>query len=504
MGYNKKRYLMKKLHLLIIKSFLGPLILTFFIAEFVLIMQFLWLYIGDLVGKGLELSTVAEFLLYSSANLVKMALPLSILLASIMTFGSLGENYELSAMKSAGISLPRIMTPMIVVSLLLGVGLFFFSNNVIPSVNLKMHALYYDISNKQPQLLIKSGVFNEGIPGFRIKVKSKNSENNMMYDFMIYDHKENRGNQKVTLADSGIIELAPNMKSLVITLYGGKAYEEVYENQKGKKVSPEHRTYFSKEIINLELADTVFGGTSPDLFKHNCQAKSLTELNYSNDSLSAGLYLKKDKFSTELKTNRYFKYSRKQKTNDTLLPRTLINQEPINASELEIVANLDSLFNRAGEHEQLKILNSALEQASSNRKFIDASYASIVERQRNIYKHKIAWHEKFTLPFACLIFFFVGAPLGAIIRKGGFGLPFLVSIVFFLVYYVVSIFGRKFVEDGSLLAWQGMWLSTMLTLPLGIFFTLKAANDSSLFDLSSLLNVLKRPFSILKIRFGFS
>jgi len=495
---------MKKLHLLIIKSFIGPLILTFFIAEFVLIMQFLWLYISDLVGKGLELSVVLEFLLYSSANLVKMALPLAILLASIMTFGSLGENYELSAMKSAGISLPRIMTPMIIVSIVLGVGLFFFSNNVIPPLNLKMQALYYDISNKQPQMLIKTGVFNEGIPDFRIKVISKNPNNNMMYDFMIYDHREKRGNPKVTLADSGTIELTPSMKFLVITLYGGKTYEEIPENKSMEKTRPEHHTYFSKQIFNLELADTTFGGTPPELFKHSYQSKNVAELEYSSDSLSAGLYLKKKRFKDELKYNRYFKYKRKIEKNDSLPAKKSDVHELLESYKLKVVTNLDSLFNESSEQVRSQIMNNAVLQAEQNRKFINSSFATIDERQKNIFKHKIAWHEKFTLPIACLIFFFVGAPLGAIIRKGGFGLPFLVSIVFFLVYYVISILGKNLVEEGVLLAWQGMWLSTMLTLPLGIFFTYKAATDSALFDLSTLIEFFKRPFSILKKRFRHS
>jgi lipopolysaccharide export system permease protein len=332
---------MKKLHLLIIKSFIGPLILTFFIAEFVLIMQFLFLFIEDLVGKGLEFYVIMKFLFYSSANLVKMALPLAVLLASIMTFGNMGENYELSAIKSAGVSLQRVMVPLMVLSLILGIGLFFFTNRVLPEVNLRMRALYYDISNKQPELLIKQGVFSDGIDDFSIKISRKNDANNMMYDFMIYDHKEKRGNAKVTLADSGTIELTHDMKRMVITLYDGKSYEEAKEGGGGEKVRPEHHTFFDKEIISLALSDTAFVETPIGRFGDDHLTKDLTELVHSRDSLQTQLFGKKKKFIEGLKSGKYFKYDNKDHEKHEL---RLIHRDDI--------INLDSLFESSNESEQ--------------------------------------------------------------------------------------------------------------------------------------------------------
>ena len=480
---------MKKLHWLTIKSFIGPLILTFFIAEFVLIMQFLFLYIEDLVGKGLEFSIILEFLLYSSANLVKMALPLSVLLASIMTFGNLGENYELSAMKSAGVSLQRVMLPLMILSVLLGVGLFFFLNNVLPDVNLKMRALYYDISNKQPEMLIKEGVFSDGVDDFRIKVQRKNNDNNMMYGFMVYDHKEKRGNPKVTLADSGTIELTIDMKRLVITLYNGKAYEEA-EEKGDKKIRPEHHTFFDKEIISLPLSDTAFIKTPIHLFSDDYLTKNTTQLQRAEDSLSAEIQTSKQRFIEKLLDERLFKTKNNVKKQTSSAP-----------GAVTIIS--DSLFNTIKTGQQSVVLNNALKLAERNKQYISVNLKRIESKLKNLYKHNISWHEKFTFPFACVIFFLVGASLGAIIRKGGFGLPFLVSIIFFLGYYVISILGKKLVEEGVLQAWSGMWLSSVLTLPLGVFFAYKATTDSSLFDLGSYSKLINRTIVFFKNKLDF-
>jgi lipopolysaccharide export system permease protein len=459
---------MKKLHLLTIKSFIGPLILTFFIAEFVLIMQFLFLYIEDLVGKGLEFSVVLKFLLYSSANLVKMALPLSILLASIMTFGNLGENYELSAIKSAGVSLQRVMLPLVAFCLILGAFLFYFSNNVLPGVNLRMRALYYDISNKQPEMLIKEGVFNDGVSDFRIKVESKSNKNNMMYGFMVYDHKEKRGNPKVTLADSGTIELTTDMKFLVITLHHGKTYEEVKEPE-NKKVRPEHHTFFSKQIVSLPLTDTSFIETPIHLFGNDYHTKNIAQLLRAEDSIKASISVSRNKFIKRL-NQRHLKYENKKK-------------KQLEIANKSHITNLDSFFIASKSVDQTAILKSAKKFAESNKKSISLAAEQILSNQKNLYRHSIALHEKFTFPFACVIFFLIGAPLGAIIRKGGFGLPILVSILFFLFYYVITIIGKKLAEEGFFSPWFGMWLSSFMTLPLGLFFTYKATTDSSLLDL---------------------
>ncbi len=494
--------MLKKLHKLVVQSYIGPLVMTFFIAEFVLIMHFLWLYIGDLVGKGLEWHIIGELLLYASAGLVKMALPLAILLASIMTFGNMGEHFELSAMKSAGISLQKIMKPLIIFSIIISVGSFFFSNYVIPYTNLKMGSLLYDISNQRPEMNIKPGIFNNDIPNFSIKISDKNRETNMMYDFMVYDHRERRGNVEVTMADSGTMEVTGDQKYMIITLYGGKSYVEMKDTKPAQKVRPENHRFFDKQTIIFELEGLDMERTDENLFKHHYQMKRIDELQRSKDSLSIALANRKKQFVKGLIRTKYFKYERKSSNaKDFLLKDADSIRKLIPPEELEVVVDVDSMYSHSKENEKEKVLKMALENAENTRKYIESNYNDLSSRERTISKHDIAWHEKFTLSFACLIFFFIGAPLGAIIRKGGFGLPFLVSIIFFLLYYVVSLMGRKFVEENVLLPWQGMWLSSLLTLPLGILFTYKATTDSVLFDATAYVEFFKRPFKVLEVQY---
>ncbi len=493
--------MIKRLHLFVFKSYIGPLVLTFFIAEFVLIMHFLWLYIGDLVGKGLEFSVIAELLLYSSAGIVKMALPLAILLSSIMTFGSFGENFELSAMKSAGISLQKIMLPLTIFSIILSIGLFFFSNYVIPYTNLKFGSLLYDVGNQKPEMNIKPGVFNRDIEGFSIKIKSKSQNSNMMYDFMVYDHRDKKGNTKVTLADSGTLEISDNQKYMLITLYGGKAYEEMPEKNPAQRIYPEHHDYFDKEKIIFEVPGKDLERTNPDLFKHHYQMKTLVELQVAADSLSDALSRRKFQFDRTLTKTRFFKFERKSANlKDLNWNHKDSIRRQVRPEKLKTVEDFDKIYYSMNAQEKETVLKAALENAESVKKFIESNKEDIYERRKNIHKHDIAWHEKFTLSFACLIFFFIGAPLGAIIRKGGFGLPFIVSIIFFIIYYVISVMGRKFVEEGVMLPWVGMWLSSFFTLPLGVLFTLKATSDSVLFDPSSYIEIIKRPFKVLEIQ----
>ena len=494
--------MLKKLHKLVVKSYIGPLVLTFFIAEFVLIMHFLWLYIGDLVGKGLEWHIIAELLIYASAGLVKMALPLAILLASIMTFGNMGEHFELSAMKSAGISLQKIMKPLIIFSVVLSIGSFFFSNYVIPYTNLKMGSLLYDIGNQRPEMNIKPGIFNNDIPNFSIKIRDKDRETNMMYDFMVYDHRERRGNVEVTMADSGTMEVTGDQKYMIITLYGGKSYVEMKDDKPVKKNRPENHRFFDKQTIIFELEGLDMERTDENLFKHHYQMKRIDELQRSKDSLSISLTNRKKQFVKGLIRTKYFKYERKSANkSDSLFKINDSIHKLTPPEELNIVVNIDSMYLKIKKNEKDRILQMALENAENARKYIESNNNDLYSRKKTINKHDVAWHEKFTLSFACLIFFFIGAPLGAIIRKGGFGLPFLVSIIFFLLYYVVSLMGRKFVEEGVLLPWQGMWISSLLTLPLGILFTYKATTDSVLFDSTAYVQFIKRPFKVLEIQY---
>ncbi len=494
--------MLKKLHKLVIKSYLGPLVLTFFIAEFVLIMQFLFLYIGDLVGKGLEWYIILELLTYASARLAQMALPLAILLASIMTFGNMGEHFELSAMKSAGISLQRIMKPLIILSIILSIGSFFFANYVIPYTNLKMGSLLFDITNKRPEMNIKPGVFSNDIPNFSIKISDKSKTSNMMYGFMIYDHRSYRGNVKVTLADSGFMEITGDQKYMIITLFGGKSYEEMKDDKPVERNRPESHHYFDKQVSVFKLEDMDMKRTNENLFRHSQHMQRIGQLEKSSDSLKRLLKRKNRQYIKHLKRSNYFKYEVKyNKTKDSLNYIADSIQKLRQPDSLLSIVNLDSLYKSLNKRSKEHVMFLALDNAKATRKYISTTNEDFYSRQKRINKHGVAWHRKFTLAFACLIFFFIGAPLGAIIRKGGFGLPFLVSITFFILYYVVSLMGKKFVEESVLLPWQGMWISSLLTMPLGVLFTYKATTDSVLFDIGAYTDFVKRLFKVNEIQY---
>jgi lipopolysaccharide export LptBFGC system permease protein LptF len=324
-----------------------------------------------------------------------------------------------------------------------------------------------------------------------------------MYDFMIYDHTERRGNPKVTLADSGMMQVTDNQKYMIITLYGGRAYEEMQEKNPGNKVFPERHETFEKQTIIAELKGFDLERTDETLFKHHYQMKTIAELEYSKDSLNKLLEARKEQFVIGLNRTRFFRFD-KQFAEPDLHPEV----DSINKAEKHVQtrpkpksADVPGIFKNLPADAKERVIREALDNAEATRSYIESNISDMAERRKNINKHQIAWHEKFTLSFACLIFFFIGAPLGAIIRKGGFGLPFLVSIIFFLLYYVVSLAGRKFVEESILLPWQGMWLSSLLTLPLGIIFTYKATTDSVLFDTTAYADLIKRPFKFLQIEY---
>ncbi len=280
---------MKTLYRFIIKSYIGPLVMTFFIVMFILLMQFLWKYIDDLVGKGLEWKVIAELLLYASSNLVPMALPLSTLLASLMTMGNLGENNELLAMKSAGISLPRILSPLIFITILISISAFFFSNNVLPYTNLKISTLLYSVKQQKPELAIKEGIFTTINDVYSIKIAEKNQKTSLMRRIMIYDHSKNEGNLVITSADSGYIKVSNDEKRLVATLYSGNTYEERLESatsKSGNRAFPSSSQKFQEQVIVFELQGKGLQKTDEELFKSSAQTMNLHQLDIVKDSLS--------------------------------------------------------------------------------------------------------------------------------------------------------------------------------------------------------------------------
>jgi len=434
--------------------------MTFFISLFVLLMQFLWKYIDDLAGKGLEWSVIFKLMVYVAVTLVPLALPLAMLLASIMTFGNLAEHYELVACKSAGMSVQRIMRPLLFLTIGICIAAFYFSDNVLPAANLRMSALLYDVRNQKPALYIKEGVFYNGIEGFVIKVGKKDKDNQTIHNVMIYDHTENRGNTKMILADKGTMMMSDDDRYLILTLFNGKSYEE-RRKPKGPDTKPLMRTEFQKEIIRFDLSAFKLTRTNEKLFKDNYQMLNLSQLTASSDSI--------EKKITESELF-YQKVNRKYYEAQTPPSEKILN-----------FTNENFIMNFPAE-KQAAILSGALSSARTSQNIAGDTANDISSRQKSLYKHRIEWNRKFTLSFAIFILFLIGAPLGSIIRKGGLGMPLVISVVFFLIYHIISITGEKMAREGVLEVYKGMWLSSVLLLPLGIFLMYKATTDSALFD----------------------
>ncbi len=465
---------MKKLNILVIKSFLGPFVLTFFISLFILLMQFIWKYIDDLVGKGLEWYVIAELLTYASATMVPLALPLAMLLSSIMTFGSLGEHYELVATKSAGVSLLRFMAPLIVTSGLICVGAFYFSNNLLPITNLKAGSLLYDVRQQKPALSIREGVFYNGIDGYVIKVGRKDPDGKTMYDLMIYDHTDGIGNNKSYIAESGTMQMSDDERYLVVTLMNGHSYEDVYRPRKENGGRPLIRTQFKEEKIRFDLSAFKLSRTNEDLFKDHHQMLNISQLQHTEDTLTQILVERKESFAKNIDS--YFRVP----------PQELLTLPPASAPIANI--NLSALT----ESERSTILQSAMNIARSVKSYISSTNDDIDYRTKVIIRHQIEYHRKFTLSFAVFVLFFVGAPLGALIRKGGLGMPVVVAMFFFIFYHIMSITGEKFAREGVISPLEGMWAATIILLPLGIFLTYKANTDSKLLDKDSYTSWFKK------------
>lgn len=479
---------MKKLHLYIVKSYILPFFLTFFVVLFILLMQFLWKYIDDLVGKGLEWYIIAELMLYTSASLVPMALPLAILLSSIMTFGNLGENYELVALKASGLSLQRIMQPLVVTSIIISALAFYFSNEVLPVANLKMGALLWDVTQQKPALNIKPGVYYNGIEGYTIKVKSKDSEKHTLEDIIIHDHTSRMGSNKLIIAKHGKMIMTDDERSLILTLYDGYSYDNMdpYPIKNNRNMLL-RRLRFEKQIIRFDLNSFSLERTDEDLFKDHEQMLNLSQLAAAEDTLLKKIKTRQKMVYESLAVRYFFgKYPEQLKDEPDSTSLALM------ASFKEDEKGAAIPFSR-NDKEDLFIIDAASNLARNVKMYITVSKNDLKLKNWSIRNHRIEWHRKFTISIACLLLFFVGAPLGAIIRKGGLGMPVVMSVMFFLIYHVLSITGEKMAGEGVIEPYQGMWLATAVFFPIGIFLTYKSTTDSSLFDVSAYLDFLN-PF----------
>ena len=467
---------MKKLDIYLLKHFLGLLVMTFLICIFILLMQFVWMHIKDLVGKGVEIKVLAEFFIYAVTSVVPLALPLAILLASLMTFGNLGEKFELSAMKAAGVSLFRIMRPLVVAIGFICVGAFLFSNYVLPVSQVKLWALVFSLKQKSPELDIPQGEFYDGIEGYNLYVRHKNPKTGMLYDMMIYDYSDGFRNASVMLADSGQIYFSADNKYLLLVLYSGEAFENLDRKQQratsSEKNIPYRRESFASKQILIDF-DMDFNRYSEDVLADQHVSKDVSKLIESIDSVKVLAHIRSNEQSEQLVNNNYFGRERVENRNVDALE---------GAKDLYAQYEVDSLYSRFSDDERYRAASAAVDRAKGMKDKIDYNALMLDDHQRYIRKHEIELHRKFTLAFACLIFFFIGAPLGAITRKGGLGAPVVISVVMFIVYYIIDNTGYKMAREALWPCWSGMWLSSMVLLPIGIFLTYTAATDSPLFN----------------------
>ena len=479
----------KRLYTFVLQSFLPLFVMTFFICLFIVLMQFLWRFIDDLVGKGLSIDVLGELFFYAGLTMIPMALPLAILLASLMTFGNLGEHFELTAMKASGVSLIKVMKPLTVLMVFIAIGAFFFQNNVLPVAQTKMWTLLFSMRQKSPELEIPEGVFYDQIPGYNLFVESKDRENGTLYNIMIYDMSRGFDNASIILADSGKLAMMEDKTHLFLKLWEGESFDNLRDANRGMNNVPYRREEFSLKEILIPF-DANFNRMDEDGMRNQYVGKNIAQLRETIDSLNLRIDSVGRSYADIAAATRYMglDYKRTVPAADGSGSR----QEVIPDVKLAKPLNVDSLFKGSGSGSELNYLRIALNKANNAKQENEFRGMVMKDERKLVRRHDIEMQKKFTLSFACIIFFFIGAPLGAIIRKGGLGTPLVISVLLFIFYYIIDNTGYKMARDGKLAVWQGIWLSSAVLLPLGIFFTYKAVHDSALFNRDAYLNFFRR------------
>lgn len=471
----------KRIYTFMLQTFLPLFLMTFFICLFIVLMQFLWRYVGDLVGKGLGIDVLAQLFFYASLTFVPMALPLGILLASLMTFGNLGESLELLAMKASGISLIKIMKPLTAFMIILAIGTFFFQDRVLPLANTKMYSILIGIKHTSPELEIPEGVFYKEINDYNIYVEHKDYDTGTLHGVTIYILKGyNIEDAIVTTADSARISMAETGRHLKLTLWSGQQVgtftEETGESYQRKKDHPKYRREkFLEKVVYIPYDndfETFDEGTIAD--KH--VGKNLAQLVHSVDSLNQRIDSINYGYGKKLTGNVYYTNVRESVRNDSAF------FAQVAAQPKQMPINLDSIYASLTPSQMEQLTQKAQNRATNVISTFAFQQEMQTYEQKNVNYHAIEMHRKFTLSVACLLFFFIGAPLGAIIRKGGLGIPIITGVLFFIVYYIIDNTGYKAAKVGSMEPWFGIWLSSMILAPIGIWLTWRAINDAPLFD----------------------
>lgn len=474
-----------------LQRFLPLLTMTFFICLFIVLMQFLWKSIEDLVGKGLSVGVICELFFYAALSMVPTALPLAVLLASLMVFGNLGEKFELTAMKASGISLFRIMRPLIVFMAFLAVGAFFFQNDVLPIAKTKMWTLLFSVHQKSPEVEIPARSFYDQIPNMNLYTESKNPETGMLYGMILYDLSRGYDNTRVILADSGRFNFTEDKTRLFLHLYSGEMFENMRDNSMGASSSrymPFRREHFDDKQIYFPF-DANFNRIDEGGMRSQYIGQNVRQLMHSIDSIGREVDSVGTQYATEIRNAPYFG-----------LTRTITQRQPDGTFEnierpqvaLDQPIDIDSIITARGPSLQKSYLTQALAKAKRQKQEYMYRSLALSEQAKLMRRHDIEMQRKFTLSFACIIFFFIGAPLGAIIKKGGLGMPLVISVLLFIVYFLIDNAGYKMARDGKMPVWEGIWLSSFVLLPMGVFFTYKAVGDSAVFNMDAYRNFFRR------------
>ncbi|WP_077153109.1 LptF/LptG family permease [Bacteroides bouchesdurhonensis] len=481
----------KKLDIFIVKSFFLLFIGTFFICLFIFMMQFLWRYVDELVGKGLEMSVMAQFFFYSALTLVPLSLPLAVLLASLITFGNFGERYELLAMKAAGISLLKIMRPLaIFVCGLVGVS-FYFQNVVGPIAQAKLGTLILSMKQKSPEVDIPEGVFYSEIPDYNLKIAKKDRKTGMLYDVLIYNLRDGFEKAHIIYADSGRMEMTADKQHLWLHLYSGDLFENLKaQNLKAQNV-PYRRESFREKHSIIEF-NSDFNMVDSDIMGKQSSAKDMKQLEASIDSMKlVGDSIGRQYYTEVSQGNFRPSY-------------TLSKEDTIKIEEADIrTYNVDSLYEVSSLAQKQKVITAAAGKAENISNDISFKTFQMADNDTRIRRHRTEWHKKFTISLSCLLFFFIGAPLGGIIRKGGLGMPVIVSVMVFIIYYIIDNTGYKMARDGKWIVWMGMWTSSAILAPLGFFLTYKSNKDSVVLNADAYINWFKKIVGIRSMRHLF-
>lgn len=480
----------KKLDIFVLKSFLLLFAGTFFICLFIFMMQFLWRYVDELVGKGLEIKVLAQFFFLSALTLIPLSLPLAILLAALMTFGNFGERYELLSMKAAGIPLLRIMQPVILFCVLLGLTSFFFQNVVGPKAQKELWTLIVSMKQKSPEVDIPEGVFYSDIDGYNIYVKQKDRETGILKDVLIYNFSDGFENAHIIWAAEGKLELTADKQHLYLHLYNGEQFENL-KSQAGLSRNVPYRRETFREKHTLIQFDTQFNMVDGNFLNRRSDIKNMNEITHAIDSLTA--------YADSLGRSMHSDIMQ-----STYKAPILSKSDSVKIQEEKLsVINIDSVFNTLTSAEKLKTLSTCENRLSSLSS--DWSMKSYLTRETdaNIRGHRSDWHKKITLSLACIIFFFIGAPLGAIIRKGGLGMPVVLSVLIFILYYIIDSGATRVAKSGEMNIILGTWMSTLVLAPLGGFLTYKSNKDSVVFNIDVYIAFFRKLLGIRQSRHIF-